>query len=200
MNTKPILDDWEVPNISDIRTLENRAFVELAVPGMVGSLYQDMNTEPTRVMISGALYGAEKNSEFIETLREKYHAGTPVTFVADIVTATNLQYVVIEQLQLLESGDTPDQVHYQIVLNESPPPPPPPNPLGGIDTGLLDDATGMLDSVTGALDTISALGNIPNFGNPTEPLDNAISGVESATQGLDEMATELINLFGTRPT
>ena len=196
MTVKPVLGDWEIPRIEAIETLENRAFVELAVPGRVGSLFQDMNTAPTRIAISGSLYGDEGRNEFLEELRGKYRDGEPVTFVADITTATEIQYVVIETLHVGEVATKPDQISYFIVLRESPPPPPEPDPLGGLDTELLDQAGDFLDSVTGALDAITALGNIPTLSDPTPPLRQALDGVNAATTGLDAIANDLKSLFG----
>jgi hypothetical protein len=195
MKIKPVLGDWEIPHIEVIQTLERRAFVELPVPGRVGSLYQDLNTVPARILIRGSLYGDEKRDNFLAQLRGKFRDGAPVTFVADIVTATSVQYVVIESLHVAESAVHTDQTHYAFVLRESPPPPPPPDPLGGLDAGLLDQAKGLVDAAAGALDAISALSNLPDFGNPTKPLLGAVDAVRAATQGLDGVVAELKGIF-----
>lgn len=197
MNVKPVLDDWEIPRIEAIQSLEQRSFVELEIPGRVGSLFQDMNTKPTRIGIRGSLYGDETRNEFLEALREKFNAGEPVTFVADIVTATEIQYVIVETLNMEERGTNPDQMEYFIVLLESPPPPPPPDPLGGIDTDLLDQAGDFLDSVTGALDVIDSIGSVPDLSDPTDDLTSALDGVTSTMSGLDDALTPLQSIFGT---
>ena len=145
MKVKPVLGDWEIPRIESIRTLERRSFVELPVPGKVASLYQDLNTEPTRIALAGSLYGDEDRDAFLEEVRGKFRAGEPVTFVADIVTATEVQYVIVDALAFRESGRRPDEIEYSIVLRESSPPPPPADPLAGLDAGLLDDAAGFVD-------------------------------------------------------
>jgi hypothetical protein len=196
MNQQPVLGDWEIPRIASIRTLESRRFVELPVPGRVGSLFQDLNTAPTRIAISGSLYGDEARDDFLQKLREKYKAGEPVTFVADIITATEVQYVVVETLRMEESGASPDQTDYSIVLQESPPPPPPPDPLGGLDDGLLGDAAGLVGDVTNAIDAVSKLGNIPSFKDPTPPLKGTVDGVKSATNSLGDIGNKLKDLFG----
>ncbi|ACR14312.1 hypothetical protein TERTU_3727 [Teredinibacter turnerae T7901] len=196
MNVKPVLGDWEIPHIQAMHSLEQRQFVELNVPGRAGSLFQDMNTRPTSIAISGSLYGDEPRNEFLEALRGKYRAGEPVTFVGDIVTATEVQYVIIESLQFSESGMQPDQLDYYIRIKESPPPPPPPDPFGALDTDLLDQAGGFLDSVTGALDVIDGLGNVPNIGDPTPQVRQAMDQVTEATAGLQDAATLLSGLFG----
>lgn len=197
MRAKPVLGDWEIPRISAIRTLEHRAYAELPVPGRTGSLFQDLNSVPTRVAIQGSLFGQEAQNQFLADLRSRFSAGEPVIFVADILTATDIQYVIIETLTIAESNQQPDQVDYLIVLKESPPPPPPPNPLGGLDAGLLDQAQGFLDATTNALDAIDSLGNLPDISDPTPQLTPALDGVQAATSNLDSALAPLRDIFGT---
>lgn len=196
MKQKPVLGDWEIPRIESIGTAESRRFVELPVPGRAGSLFQDLNTRPTQIAIRGSLYGDEARDEFLNKLREKYKAGEAVTFVADIVTATSVQYVVIQSLRMEESGRQPDQTDYAIVLQESPPPPPPPDPLGALDGGLLSAAAGLVGQVTGALDAISKLANLPSLKDPTPPLKGTVGGVKSIVGGLGDAGSKMKDLFG----
>jgi hypothetical protein len=196
VKVKPVLGDWEIPSIASIRTFERRSFAEFEVPGRAGSLFQDLDATPARVAISGSLYGDEDRDDFVEELRGKFQAGEPVTFVADILTATEVRYVIIEAMRLQESGIRPDQTDYLFVLRESPPPPPPPDPLGGLDSDLLDQAGGFLDSVTGALDVIDTLGTVPDIGNPIEPLSGLLDDFESATTELPNVLSSLTSLLG----
>jgi hypothetical protein len=155
-----------------------------------------MNTAPTRIAITGSLYGDEARDDFLAEVRGKFRAGEPVTFVADIITATEVQYVIVRTLHFQESGINPDQIEYLIVLEESPPPPPPPDPLGGLDAGLLDQAGNFLDAVTNALDAIEGLGNIPELRDPTPPLRGILEGVQSALGGLSGVSASIGELFG----
>ena len=196
MKQKPVLDGWEIPRISTIQTVESRSMVELAVPGMTGSLYQDLNSTPARIAITGSLYSDDVRDQFLNDLRGKYKAGDPVTFVADIVTATEIQYVVIDELRMEEKAGTPDEMTYWLALRESPPPPPPPDPLGGLDSGLLDQAQGLVDSAAGALDAITKLGSLPDLKDPTPPLKGTLDGVKSITGGLSGVGGGLKDLFG----
>jgi hypothetical protein len=193
---KPMLGDWEIPRIEGIRTLERRAFVEMPVPGRVGSVFQDLNSAPTRIAITGSLFGDEKRDEFLEAVRGQFREGLPVTFVADIVTATEVQHVIVDTLEFRENAHRPDETHFLIVLRESPPPPPPPNPLGGLDTGLLDAAAGFMDTLTGALGALDALGNIPQLSDPTPPLRGMLTEVSSTMGGLSGSTAALTELFG----
>ena len=198
MSVKPMLGDWEIPRVADMQTLEQRSFVELPIPGSVGSVFQDMNSLPMQLMISGSLYSSEANNAFLEEVRGQYQQGAPVTFVSDIATGTELQYVVIETMGFQINADDPGQLDYYLVLKESPPPPPPSSSgfLDGLDTSLLDQAGALVDAVGGALDALDALGNIPNFGDPSEPLKSTLGDVTSVVDDLDEIASSLGNLFG----
>lgn len=196
MKVKPMLGEWEVPHIESIRSTERRALVELPVPGRVGSLYQDLNSAPVRITLTGSLYGDADRDEFLNTVRGQFSAGQPVTFVADILTATQVQYVVIERLHFEESGALPDETAYTLVLRESPPPPPPPSLLGDLDTSLLDQAASFVDTVTGALDAIQALGSLPDLGDPARPFKEALADLKGATGGLDAATGPLRGLFG----
>ncbi len=150
MRVKPMLGDWELPNVESIKTLEHRAFVELPVPGRNGSVFQDMSPDPARIIISGSLYGDEARDVFLQQVRGKFQAGEPVTFVADILTATDVQHVVIETLRFEESGARPDEVGFYIELRESPPPPPSANGAAAQDAGLMAEAGGFPDAASGA--------------------------------------------------
>lgn len=198
MSVKPMLGDWEIPRVADMQTLEQRSFVELPIPGSVGSVFQDMNSSPTQLMISGSLYSSETNNEFLNEVRAQYQEGLPTTFVSDIVTGTELQYVLIERLGFQVNASDPGQLDYYLVLKESPPPPPPSTSsfLDDLDTSLLDQAGALVDSVGGALDALDALGNVPDFGDPSGPLESTLDDVGGVVSDLDDIASSLGSLFG----
>ena len=192
-----MLGDWEIPRVADMQSVERRSFVELSIPGSVGSVFQDMDNLPMQLSISGSLYGGETNNEFLEGVRAKYQQGEPVTFVSDIVAGTELQYVLIESMGFQISASDPDQLDYYLVLKESPPPPPPSSSgfLDGLDTSLLDQASALVDSVGGALDALDALGNMPDFGDPSEPLASTLNEIDGIMTDLGGIASSLGDLF-----
>lgn len=197
MSVKPMLGDWEIPRVADMQTLEQRSIVELAIPGQVGSVYQDMNSQPMHLAIAGSLYGTETNNEFLGQVREKYQQGEPVTFVSDIVTGTELQYVLIETMAFQINANNPDQLDYWLSLKESPPPPPPSSSgfLDDLDTSLLDQAGALVDSVSGALDALDALANLPDFGDPSGPLESTLNEIDGIMNDLGDIASSLGDLF-----
>jgi hypothetical protein len=196
MSLTPMLGDWQLPRVTRLETLERRDLVELEIPGRTGNLFQDMNRQPARIVVEGSVFGAEPGQEFLTSLREKYLAGDPLTFVSDIATGTELQYVLVQQLHIQAAASHPDQIDYRVWLVESPPPPPPSGLLDDIDTGLLDDAAGMLDSALGALDALEALGSLPNLSDPTTPLGDTLNDVQGAADQLGQVGSTLQGLFG----
>jgi hypothetical protein len=196
MSGKPMLGDWEVPRVSSMQTQERRELVHLPVAGLPHGVYQRLPARPTRIFLAGSVYGEEIGADFLTKVREKYLAGEPITFVADILNGTDVQYVVIEQLQIDINAALPDQIDYALTLAESPPPPPPGGLLDGIDGGLLDQAQGFLDTATGALDALSALGNLPDIGDPTKALSSTLDEVGNVMGELDDIAAAIGNLFG----
>jgi hypothetical protein len=196
MKTKPMLDNWEIDHIESVEIVERREFAEHDIIGKQGNAFQDLGARPARIMISGSVWGDEAREKFFTSVRDKYNAGAPVTFVADIVTATSVQYVIIESLRFYENSGRPGEIRYSMVLSESPPPPPPPNPFGALDTGLLDQAASFMDSVTGALDALAMLGNLPDLSNPAPALGKSLDGVKDATAGSDGIASPLSGILG----
>lgn len=196
MSLTPMLGDYELPRVTRLETLETRDFLELPVPGRAGSLFQDLNRQPTRIVVEGSVFGSETGIEFLTKVREKYAAGEPMTFTSDIVTGTDLQYVVLKQLHVQAEASAPDQIDYAIWLAECPPPPPPGGLLDGIDTGLLDAAAGFLDDAMGALDALAALGSVPELSDPTGPLAGIVDGAGGAIGQLGDIGTGLRDLLG----
>lgn len=196
MSMTPMLGDWELPRVTRLEVLETRDFLELPVPGRAGSLFQDLNRKPTRVVVEGSVFGEQNGLDFLNAVREKYLAGEPLTFVSDIVTGTDIQYMLLQQLHVQAEASAPDQIDYAVWLAESPPPPPPSNLLGGIDAGLLSDAAGMLDSAMGALDALAALGSVPALNDPTGALAGIVGETGPAIAQLGQVGNGLRDLLG----
>jgi hypothetical protein len=196
MSLTPMLGDFELPRVTRLETLETRNYLELPVPGRAGSLFQDLNRQPVRIVIEGSVFGEQPGLDFLGAVREKYLAGEPMTFTSDIASGTDLQYVLLQQLHVQAEASAPDQIDYAVWLSECPPPPPPGGLLDGIDTGLLDAAAGMLDSAMGALDALAALGSVPDLSDPTQALGGIVDATGPAIGQLGEIGSGLRDLLG----
>jgi hypothetical protein len=135
MVVKPILDKFEIKGIQNLSTFENRVLIEHHVPGMVGSLFQDLGAEPTLINIRGSLNYNENRQDVLnlEELRKKFQAAQPMSFVADITTATSVKEVLIKDMEIRESENWPDYYDYFIELKEHIPEPQASNIQASID-------------------------------------------------------------------
>ena len=199
MIIKPMLGDWEVTGITAIRALERRRLARMGVPGLDGDLQQDLGHESLAVEIHGSLQGDEVRDTFLTAIRERHLAGEPLAFVADIVTATQLEQVLVEECEVLESNDWAEHVRYRLVLREYVEPPEPPSPVDGLgaDLGVELDLLAEL-GLTG-LELPNLLGDVPTLGDPVAPVQPALDGVRAATAGLGEAIAALGALFNSPP-
>lgn len=181
MIVRPVIGEWQVPSIERIQTLEERRIARLPVPGLLGDIQQDLGAASLTVEISGSLHGDEARDDFLQKLRDAFRAGDPVSFAADITTASELDRVLVDELELEEVNDSADGFRYRIVLREyvEPPAPPPPVDDLGLDLGAdLDDLASLgLDG----LNLPDLLGGVPDVANPVPPLQGALAAVRSAT-------------------
>lgn len=195
MIVRPVIGGWEVPRIERIESHERRRLARLPVPGLLGDLQQDLGTASLAVEIRGSLQGDEARDDFLNSIREQFRAGDPVSFVADITTATELEQVLIEELEVEEVNESADSFRYRIVLREYVEPPEPPAPIDdlGLDLGVdLDDLASLgLDG----LKLPDLLGDIPTLGDPVAPLQPALEGVKSATAPLSSLLDGLKEKF-----
>lgn len=196
MIVKPMVGDYEVPRIEAIRTHELRRIAEIGVPGLMGDLQQDLGTTSLVVEIVGSLVGDQDRDDFLKGLREKYRAGDPVSFSADITTATDLDQVLIVAFDVEECNDSARSVRYRIVLREYVEPPEPPAAIDDLGADLGDDLDGLADLGLDGLELPDLLGDVPSIGNPVEPMKPALSGVSSATSGLGDLLGGLKSKLG----
>jgi hypothetical protein len=197
MLLRPMVGGWEVPRINEIRAQEMRRLVRLPVPGLSGDLHQDLGRGALVVEISGSLFGDEARDGFLKELRERFLAGEPVDFVADIVNESELEQVLIEALQLTESAATPEQFHYRIRLREYTEPPEPAGPELGLEApGLGLDVDLGLD----LLDLPGLLAPIPEIGDLLQPLEPAARSLSDALSAASGMFSGLEELLDNPPS
>jgi phage-related protein len=195
MKIKPMLGDFALDDIEYIESSESRALVEHRVPGLAGNYFQDMGSVPNTILIAGSKSGDEARDNFLSGIREIFNKGEQTTFVADINTATDITDVVIQDLQVAEIGGEASGFRYLVKLRKYVKPPEPPS-TDLLDTSILDDALNVMD----ALDALDALGSIPNLGDPTPPLKEALGGIQAATSGMPEIVGQVQNITQALPS
>lgn len=151
---RPMLDDLELPQVQEVRTLELRALAEHKPPGMAGSLLQNLGRKPALLQLWGVASGPGAR-QFLESLEEKNRAATPVPFTADIVESAEIQNVVIRDLRLEELAGRPERFAYVLTLAELIVPAEPADAeLGPLGDELAAEAAGLMDEITSALDLL----------------------------------------------
>jgi hypothetical protein len=192
---RPMIGEWEVPRIERIQTLESRRLARHSVPGLAGDLHQDMGRHSLVVEISGSLHGDTERDDFLNAVREPFKAGEPLSFVADITTATELEQVLIEHLDVAEVNDSADSFRYTIRLRQYVEPPEPPTPIDDLGADLGAELDLLADLGDLGLELPNLLGDIPSIGDPTPPLKEALNGVSAAVAPLNDLLSELGGVF-----
>jgi hypothetical protein len=205
MNITPMIGEFEIPGLQRIGADQTRRIVDIPVPGLAGSLSQDLGAQSACIVIEGSLATDEARDGFLESVRQMYDAGEPVDFVADIVTATEVFQILIEHISVREVSGTQSPFLYQLGLRQYVPPPESTTDKGfgdgfsgldelGPDLGLgLDLEAGRLFDLMEIPDLLS----VPDFGDPTPPLSAAMDGVRSSMEALDGVSSALESLFGS---
>jgi len=188
---KPMLDDYQLPLVQRLQTLEGHALAWHHLPGLNGAIFQNMGRRATVIVLAGIVDGTD-SLEGLEKLREKFKNGTPVPFVADITTEARVQQVLIANLRTQELAGKPQQYSYHLILREYVPPPPPETP---VDDDLFSEAGGLVDGLTDNLDAISGLedllGGAFDIVDPTPPLRQLLYGFNTSTSGLESIFSAL---------
>jgi hypothetical protein len=197
-----MIDSWEIPRISRIKSGEARRISFLPVPGLKGQLSQDLGKGALVVEICGSLYGDESRDQFLKTLREKFLAGQAVDFIADIVNEAQLEQVLIESLDLEEAADSPHECLYRIRLCEYTEPPEPPGLAA--DFGAELDAELDLEAELGldlldlpSLPDLPGLPiTLPKLGDALAPLTPAAESLRATLAGASRLLDPLNDLLG----
>ena len=197
MLIRPMVGRWELPRIEAITSRDARRLAVLPVPGLQGSLHQDLGREALEVEISGSLHGDEARDAFLKELRQAFLAGDPVDFVADIVNESTLEQVLIAGFVLDESAAVADTFRYQLLLREYTEPPEPPAPGLGDGFGLDVDAALGLEVSLGLdlLDLPGLLGEVPQIGDLLAPIEPAAQGLKDALAGAGDLLAPLAGVF-----
>jgi len=191
-----MIGDWSPPAITRIRAAESRRLVTIPVPGLSGDLHQDLGRAAIVVEIEGSVTGDDMRDQFLKDVREKYLAGEPVDFVADIAKESELERVWIEALAFEESADEPDTFFYRIALREYTEPPEPPAPAADFGAGLGAELDDLAALGLEALDIPAIVADLPKVGDVTAPIKPGADKLKTALDGVGGLLSPLNSLFG----
>jgi hypothetical protein len=190
MKIKPMIGEYEVPGLERIGATERRRLREIPVPGLGGSYHQDLGAHPLTLRLEGSLQGDDNREGFLEKVRAMFADGKPVDFVADIVTATSIEKMIVAGLDVEESSEVPDTFRYAISLLQYTEPPPDPAPENPADAIAAE-----ADLLTDVLEIPDLLG-APDFGDPTPPLKATLDEFKGVMDGLGGLGNAASALFG----
>ena len=169
------LGPLSLDRLTHIEIAEHARLARHAVPGLAGDLLQRLGRPSVELHIEGVFFGADAGDR-LKALRQLHWDGAPVDFYADAVGEGYFAQVVVGALRVRQRAGAPDEYAYGCDLVEyvEPPEPAALDALGGLDTGLLDEAGAFMDDVQNAVAAVSELAdlvaNMPSFGDPTSRL------------------------------
>lgn len=152
---QPMLDDIELPQVQEITTYERRVLAEHKPPGMSGSLLQNLGRRPTHLLLWGVATGPDA-LQLIQKLSDKFQAGEPLSFTADISAQADIDRVIIDNLQVQDLAGKSQRYAYVLTLREYIQPVEPED-LSLLNADILDDALNAIDSLTSGLELADRL-------------------------------------------
>ncbi len=162
-----------VNSVHNINISEKRSIVEHRIPGMQGSVLQDMGREPVRISFEGLVFG-EDALNFLERVRSRYKAGQPVPFRSEISGVAEVTQVLVEEYQVEEVGGVINTYTYWIVLREYTPPPEEEEPAPSQDEEAVEAVQQQAEDDKGSINYI--IGKVVDAdGNPQSDVDVKIT-------------------------
>lgn len=184
----------QLNRVHKISTVEQAALVYHRIPGLEGSLVQNLGRDSVQLQIEGIFYGATARDD-LEKLRDIYKQRQPVDFLAEITGQAYFGQVILDRFEVDQVAQDPDQFSYTLIVSEYVAPPEPEVAAVGfpdVDASILAEAQSFIDIAT----LPDLLGSVPEINNPVEPLSNALGDVKKATETLNTATAGLKTLFG----
>lgn len=138
---KPMLGEIELQQVQQLDIDADQILTRHEIPGLESDFFQQEGRRGSKITLSGVVSGAE-SGEGLKLLREQFRAAEPVSFVADIISATDLDEVLIKDMEITEIAGKPNRFEYAFTLLEyTAPPAEPTEPPPIIPPPLVQTAT-----------------------------------------------------------
>ena len=187
------LADIQLHRVHRIQTLEQATLVHHAVPGLEGTITQNLGRGAVRLQIEGIFYGTGA-AEDLETLRRVHKNRQPVDFLAEAVGQAYFSQVILEQFEVAQLADHPDQFSYRLTIAEySAVKKSPAANQAAVNQAVKLDAKNLMKvaELPGGVTT----GLIPELTNPLEPLQGAVNQITVALSSIKSPMEGLTNLL-----
>lgn len=119
---RPMLGDLELQHVQEIEIEGDQVILRHRVPGLETDFLQGLGRRGGRIAVAGVIAGPEAREQ-LQELRRKFRAAEPVTFVSDIASATRVDEVLVEEMEVRELAGKPERLAYHLVLREYTEPP-----------------------------------------------------------------------------
>ena len=182
-----IIGDLELTQVTDIEIAQSRKLAAHPVPGWDGDMIQDMGEAAARIALRGVALGEDAGTR-LEELRGAFSAGEPLDFVSSASVATDVEQILPETLDVVQSGKMPQGYVFAMTLRRYVPPPAP--SVGGFDADFLADLGDLdaglgLDAVGGLAD---ALGTAQGALNELEKIKEFVEEAAALIEGAADIA------------
>jgi phage protein U len=175
MQETVLIGDLELDQVLEIDVRQRRKLAGHAVPGWNGDLLQDLGEAAAEIRLRGIAMGESAGSR-LEELRAAFSEGTELDFVASAAVATEIEQVLLERLNVVQSGEVQGAYLYSMTLRRYVPPPEP--TIGGFSADFLADL--------GDLNLENALGQVGGFADALGTAQGALDQVNKAMQVLED--------------
>jgi hypothetical protein len=187
----------EIANINLTRvhhlaTLEQANWVAHQIPGREGTVTQDLGRASVRLDIRGICYGSQAQAD-LERLRQAYKQRQTVDFLAEIVGQAYFSQVIIEQFEVAQRAEAPEEYSYRLIVTEATPSQAKSTPAA-VQPKVKAKAASFMTTIL--LPDALKMGAIPEVSNPFKPLEGSITPIQDATQSIEADTQELRNLLG----
>ncbi len=119
---KPMLGEIELRQVQQLDIDADQILTRHDIPGLEGDFFQQEGRRASKITVSGVISGAE-SGEGLKLLREQFRTAEPVSFVSDIISATDLNEVLIEDMEVTEVAGKANRFEYAFTLQEFTAPP-----------------------------------------------------------------------------
>jgi len=202
---RPMLGEIELLLVQQITITEEQILVHHAVSGLDGDLLQRLNRDTTAIRLHGVLVGDDAKAN-LERLRQAFQAVEPLAFVADIMTATQVQQVVIADLDVEELAGRPERFGYRLTLREYVPPPPAEevrhvdDEAQGEADAAQEDAEDQVADDTGVLEvTVELAEGDTDYSRIAVVVEGATESGEDFSNTIDDQTEGVYRLENLRP-
>lgn len=107
----------EVRTVYDVHVEGRRSVVELKIPGSSGNVLQDMGREPITILVKGEVWGPDAKTT-VQSLKTKADSGSSVPFSSDLLAATSVNDVIVEEFEVDQLAGNPTRYRYLLLLRE----------------------------------------------------------------------------------